>query len=104
LIIKRRANGVVLYGRGRDIEEGETAMLSDKSTCRWTILGAAVEVHRSSERVRVVAALRAPGQPLPVRDIMVDAEMMSRNATDILLSKMVRDGEIERVVKGRYGL
>jgi len=104
LIIKRQRNGTVLYARGRDIEESETAMQFDKDTCRWTILGLASEVHRSNERARVVAALKAAGQALTVREIMIEAEMTTRNATDILLGKMVRDGEIERVGKGRYSL
>jgi hypothetical protein len=104
LIIKRRTNGVVLYARGRDIEESETAMQFDKATCQWTILGVASEVLRSNERARVIAALAAAGQPLSVREIMADAEMQNRNATDILLGKMVRDGEIARVGRGRYDL
>jgi len=104
LIIKRRPNGVVLFARGRDIEESETAMQFDKALCRWTILGAASEVHRSNERARVIAALKTAGQPLTTREIMDDAEMRNRNATDILLGKMVRDGEILRVGRGRYSL
>jgi hypothetical protein len=104
LIIKRRPNGVVLFARGRDIEESETAMQFDKALCRWTILGAASEVHRSNERARVVAALKTAGQPLTTREIMDDAEMRNRNATDILLGKMVKDGEILRVGRGRYSL
>jgi hypothetical protein len=104
LIIKRRPNGVVLYARGRDIEESETAMQFDKATCQWTILGVASEVLRSNERARVIAALTAAGQPLSIREIMADAEMQNRNATDILLGKMVRDGEIARVGRGRYDL
>jgi AAA domain/Primase C terminal 2 (PriCT-2)/Bifunctional DNA primase/polymerase, N-terminal len=104
LIIKRRASGVVLHARGRDIEESETAMQFEKETCRWTILGKASEVHRSTERARVIAALTGAGQPLSVRDIMIDAEMQNRNAVDILLSKMAKDGEIVRVGRGRYHL
>jgi hypothetical protein len=104
LIIKRRASGVVLYARGRDIEESETAIQFDKDTCRWTMLGKASEVHRSSERARVIAALTAAGQPLSVREIMIDAEMENRNAVDILLGKMAKDGEIRRVGRGRYDL
>ena len=104
LIIKRRPNGVVLYARGRDIEESETAMQFDKATCRWNILGAASEVLRSNERARVISALKAAGQPLSVREIMADAEMQNRNAVDILLGKMARDGEIVRVGRGRYDL
>ena len=104
LIIKRQSNGVVLYARGRDIEESETAMQFDKATCRWNILGAASEVLRSNERARIIFALRAAGKPLSVREIMIDAEMQSRNAMDILLGKMARDGEIRRVERGRYDL
>ena len=104
LIIKRRPNGVVLYARGRDIEESETAMQFDKATCRWNILGAASELLRSNERARVISVLKAAGQPLSVREIMADAEMQNRNAVDILLGKMARDGEIMRVGRGRYDL
>jgi hypothetical protein len=104
LIIKRRASGVVLYARGRDIEESETAIQFDKDTCRWTILGKASEVQRSTERARVIAALKAAGEPLSVRDIMIEAEMKNRNAVDILLGKMAKDGEIVRVKRGQYGL
>jgi hypothetical protein len=104
LIIKRRSIGVVLHARGRDIEESETAMQFDKETCQWAILGKASEVHRSTERARVIAALTAAGQPLSVRDIMIDAEMKNRNAVDILLGKMAKDGEIVRVARGKYNL
>lgn len=104
LIIKRRSNGVVLCARGRDIEESETAMQFDKATCRWTILGGASEVLRSIDRARVISAITAAGQALSVREIMADAEMPNRNAIDILLGKMVRDGEIVRVGRGRYDL
>jgi hypothetical protein len=104
LIIKRRSNGVVLYARGRDIEESETAMQFDKETCRWTILGLASEVLRSNERARIISALQAAGQPLSTKDIMIDAQMPNRNAVDILLGKMVKDGEIHRVERGRYYL
>jgi hypothetical protein len=104
LIIKRRQNGVVLYARGRDIEESETALQFDKNTCRWTILGAASEVHRSTERARVIGVLSAAAEPLSVKEIIIETEMLNRNAVDILLSKMVKGGEIVRVQRGRYTL
>jgi hypothetical protein len=104
LILKRRRNGVVLHARGRDIEESETAMQFDKETCRWTILGAAADVHRSNERARVIGALREAGQALKVAEIMIEAELVSRNAADLLLGKMVKDGEIVRIKTGVYGL
>ena len=35
---------------------------------------------------------------------MIDAELLNRNATDILLGKMVKEGTIKRVGRGRYCL
>jgi hypothetical protein len=104
LILKRKSGNVVLHARGRDIEESETALQFDKQTCRWTILGSAAEVQRSTERRRIIEALKAVGQPLSTASIMIEAKMENRNAVDLLLGKMVRDGEIERVGRGRYSL
>lgn len=104
LIIKRRSNGVVLYARGRDIEESETAMQFDKGTCRWTIIGAASDVHRSNERAHVVTALKNSGKPLATKEIMFEVGQDNRNAIDVLLYKMAKDGEIERSGRGRYQL
>jgi hypothetical protein len=46
LVLSRGAKGFTLYGRGRDIEEIETAMKFNGG--QWTILGDATEVHRSA--------------------------------------------------------
>jgi hypothetical protein len=102
LIMKRQAGAVTLYVRGRDIDESETALQFDKASCRWSILGAAAEVHQSAERKRVLEALSRG--PLQAKEIQIAAELRSRNATDVLLGKMVRDGQIVRLEKGRYAL
>jgi hypothetical protein len=68
------------------------------------ILGAAGEVHRSAERSRVLAALQDAAGPMTPKEIQVAAELSSRNATDILLSKMVKATEIVRTGPGRYCL
>ena len=104
LIMKRQAGAVTLYVRGRDIEEAEMALQFDKAACRWSILGTAAEVHRSAERRRVLEVLKEAAGPLPVKDIQSAAELRTRNAADVLLGKMARDGEIVRVDKGRYTL
>jgi hypothetical protein len=104
LIMKRQAGAVTLYVRGRDIEEAEMALQFDKGTCRWSILGTAAEVHRSGERKRVIDVLREAGAPLQAKDIQVAAGLRNRNATDVLLGKMARDGEIIRADRGRYTL
>jgi hypothetical protein len=104
LVLDKRAGAVTLYARGRDIEESETALQFNKETCRWTILGAAGEVHRSNERSRIIEALTGASEGLRVREIMALAEFRSRGAVDVLLSKMVKAGEIERSGRGSYRL
>ena len=104
LIMKRQAGAVTLHVRGRDIEECEIALRFEKSSCRWSILGAAAEVHRSDERKRVIEALREEGGPLRAKDIWLVGELRSRNATDLLLKKMAKDGEVVRTDRGIYAL
>jgi AAA domain/RepB DNA-primase from phage plasmid len=104
LILKRQTGGgMTLYARGRDIEERETAVHFEKTTCRWSILGEASVVHRSAERSQVIAALTEAGGPLLVGEIMTETGH-KRNAADLLLGRMAKEGEIVRVERGRYGL
>jgi hypothetical protein len=104
LMIKKRNGSVVLYARGRDVEETETAMQFNKALCRWILLGGAAEVQRSLERERIIAALQAGSEPLSVQDLMIQAEMRNRNATDILLSRLAKEGAVVRVGRGKYAL
>jgi hypothetical protein len=104
LILKRTAAGVTLYARGRDIEEAELAVQFNRNICKWTILCQAVEVRRSDERSRVIAALKKADGPLSVKDLMAAADLGTRNAADVLLFKMTGEGEIVRVARGQYGL
>jgi len=93
---------VTLYVRGRDIEESETALQFTKQTCRWTILGAAAEVHRSAERSRVLEALK--DGPLQAGDACIAANLRNSNAARQLLFKMVKDGEVIRTGRGLFSL
>jgi AAA domain len=104
LVLDKRAGAVTLHARGRDIEESETALEFNKETCRWTILGAAGEVHRSNERSRIIQALTGASEGLGVKDIMALGEFSSRGAVDVLLCKMAKAGEIERSSRGFYRL
>ena len=104
LVLDKRAGAVTLHARGRDIEESETALQFNKETCRWTILGAAGEVHRSNERSRIIEALTGASDGLRVTEIKALAEFSGRGAVDVMLSKMVKAGEIERLGRGLYGL
>lgn len=104
LVMANKGSGAVLDVRGRDLESRELAIEFNKSTCRWRILGAATEVHVSAQRARVLGALQDAPEGLPVAEIKVAAELPSRNAADVLLFKMTKAGEIERVKRGVYRL
>jgi hypothetical protein len=104
-VMKRRAGVVTLYVEGRDLTEPvEKAVLFDRETCRWKILGEATEIQRSTERSRVHAALATAPDGMSSTEIASAAGLKGRNAADLLLSRMVQDREIERVKRGVYGL
>ncbi|MGD9923657.1 MAG: AAA family ATPase [Variibacter sp.] len=102
LIIDRDGTGgTVLYGRGRDIEEIETAIQLDRGRCRWQVLGAAAEVRRSDERKQIIKVMQDAGAPMARLDI-ARATRMAVNTVDQLLWKMTRDGEIAKSGRGVY--
>lgn len=100
LILKHRDGGAVLYARGRDIEEKETLLLFDRSSCRWRV---GRRPGQSDARAAVIDVLARTARPQSVRDI-VAATGKSRGAIDTLLYRMVADGLVERVREGYYRL
>src|SRR3954453_4066021 len=50
LILARDSQGTTLYGRGRDLDEIESAMSFDKTTGHWSVLGDAASVRTTDER------------------------------------------------------
>lgn len=101
MILDRDSNGCSLYGRGRDIEEFERAVIFDKWSCRWTSQGDIGTVRRSDERTTILDVLRDADDIATVKDI-VTATGMNRNAADQLLWKMAKDGQIVKVKRGHY--
>jgi len=101
IILDRDQNGVTLYGRGRDIEEIETAVQFEKLTCRWRALGNAHEVRRTDERGAILTVLTDATEPMNPRDIAIEADM-KRNNVDRLLGKMAKAGEIVKAGRGLY--
>jgi hypothetical protein len=102
LVLKKSSAGATLAGRCRDTEDVDLAVQFSQETCRWIILGDAVQVQRSDQRARVLAALENAPDGLSVRAIMAEAQLRNRNAADLLLSKMAAAGEITRVKRGVY--
>jgi hypothetical protein len=68
------------------------------------VLGEAAEIQRSTERSRVHSVLATAPDGMSSTEIASTAGLKGRNAADLLLSRMVQDGEIERVKRGIYGL
>jgi RecA-family ATPase len=101
LVLRRIAEGITLYGRGRDIEDIESAMQFSQRTGQWLILGAASEVRKSDQRKSITEALR-DGE-LSVAQL-VAVTRMRRGNLDTLLHKMVKDGDVARPATGRYKL
>src|SRR6516225_6983300 len=101
LVMATKASGTVLDIRGRDVEPAELAIEFDKNTCRWRVLGNAAEVHVSEQRAKILAALKDAGQPMTIA-ALAEAIGTKRNPLEVLLGRMARDGEIQRVAKGLY--
>jgi RecA-family ATPase len=101
LVLQRSSQGTTLYLRGRDIEEAEHAVVFNAQTCRWAIIGDAAEVRRSDSRQSVLTVLREASEVLTSSDIMAECQMR-RDQVDQLMARMVRDGEILKVSRGRF--
>jgi hypothetical protein len=101
LVMAKTVSGSVLDIRGRDVESAELAIEFDKATCRWRVLGNAAEVRVSEQRAQIITALKEADEPMKI-SALVDATAMKRNPLEVLLGRMARGGEIQRVGKGRY--
>jgi hypothetical protein len=99
LVLNRDAKGTTLYGRGRDIEEIETAMRFDGG--RWSILGDADDVRKSDERRKIVAALKEAGDEQTPTAIAKLAGMKAENVR-VLIRKMAASGEVIQPRVGYY--
>jgi hypothetical protein len=103
LLLKRRDYGVVLYARGRDIEDSEIMLEFDCSAHRWHIVEPTGVLTKSEARAAVLAVLASSVKPLSAAYIAT-ATGRSRSAIDTLLHRMIADEEIRRVGRGRYAL
>ena len=101
LVMATNSSGAVLDVRGRDVEAAELAIQFEKSTCRWRILGNAADVHISEQRSKIIATLKEASAPMTI-GALVEATGMKRNALEVLLGRMVKDGAVLRVAKGVY--
>jgi hypothetical protein len=101
LVLSTTPDGRVLYGRGRDLAEFESAVSFDPETCSWTDLGRPSDVHGSETRKAIREALKA-GRITP-KDIAehtgLDYELCAKT-----LQRMSESGEVQKGGYGRYRL
>jgi RecA-family ATPase len=101
IVLNRGPQGSTLYVRGRDLEEAEHAILFNKETCRWTILGDAADVQRSDTRKKIMAELLKAKSPMKPVDI-AHATGIALNTIYQRLPGMVEAGEAAQVSRGLY--
>jgi hypothetical protein len=113
IVVERQGQGIVFDVRGRDIEANTFAVEFNKDTCRWTILGEAETVHRSTERARILEIFAAASGPLTPKTVTELANCdsdggkshsMSHDAVRQMLVRMARNGALIRLETGKYTL
>jgi AAA domain len=102
LILSKQSGKAILHARGRDIEDSETVLKFEPACCRWMVLGDAADVLVSDERDRIRTALESTAEPMSPKEVMLATGIKNRNSIDLLLLRMVRDGQIARVGRGKY--
>jgi AAA domain len=101
LVLARSSKGTTLYVRGRDIEEGERAVIFGTENCKWTLLGDAAEVYRSDSRSKILEALAGATELMGPAEIATATDIQ-RNNVDQLLHRMRTAGEVIQVSRGLY--
>jgi hypothetical protein len=101
IVLGRGSTGATLYGRGRDIEEIESAVEFNKGDYRWFVLGKAEEIRRTDERAVILAALLEAGEAMSPADLAAATGMKSINLRQLLF-KMVASGDVVRPKYGQY--
>jgi len=101
IVLDRDGNGATLYGRGRDVEEIESAVEFDRETCRWQVQGAASEVRRSDERSLLLELLYEAKEPMSPTDL-ADQTGKRTPAVRKLLHSMMKADQVQKTKRGRY--
>src|SRR6056297_1163000 len=101
LVLQRTSEGTVLYGRGRDLVEFESAVAFDVETCRWSDLGRPCDVFGSETRKAIREALKA-GHQTPKE--IAEAGELDYDLCAKTLQRMAEGGEVQKGGRGRYRL
>lgn len=102
LTLERNEGGLVeLYGRGRDIEEIETAVSFDKTSCTWSVRGDAAEVSMSDTAAKIVRAMRDADEPMGPTAIAAEAGLKPVIVRQHL-PRLAKEGKIQKEGRGMW--
>ncbi|TGS94788.1 AAA family ATPase [Mesorhizobium sp. M2D.F.Ca.ET.171.01.1.1] len=101
MVLTKDGQGTILTGRGRDLDDIESAIKLDSSG-HWTLLGEADQVRRSKERNKILEAVRDLGEAGP-KEIAAATSMREANVKYLVL-EMAKAGELEKIERGLYRL
>jgi RecA-family ATPase len=102
MLLWREGSGVILAAKGRDVEEITKAVMFNRETCTWTIIGDADVVKRSNEREAIMRAFgEANDEALSPHQIAAATGMKPANVRKLMQS-MKNDGLIKSAKYGKY--
>jgi AAA domain len=103
-VIKRGGGTVTLHVEGRDlVETVEKAIMFDRESCRWAIVGEAVEVRRTVQQQRIIQILgNAQEDGMSLTEIAKLTGLSSAAASSAVYRML--GNEIVRVGRARYAL
>lgn len=97
----RMVGEAVLKITGRDVDEKELALLRDEKSPGWLLLKDAQGHLKSQERRDIVEALKQSTGSLTPTEIAARLGK-KRTTVNMMLTKMLADGEVNMVSKGKY--
>jgi len=103
---ERRTDRKIFSIRGKDIEDKHLSF--EASGSYWEYLGEAYEVQKTSQRQELYDLISEVRRPLSVNEIkeIIKDEKLSikQNSVQVILRKMLRDGQLEQPKRGMYAI
>jgi hypothetical protein len=105
MILQRPAtqNEGTLHGTGRDIDDFEWAMLWDRETARWSLLGDASLRHFTRKQQTIVDVLKQSGTPMKPSEVAPIVGMQANNCKQMRW-QMAQQGKLVSNKDGAYSL
>jgi DNA-binding transcriptional ArsR family regulator len=93
----------VIYGRGRDLEEIESALSFDAATAQFSVIGDAGTIAKTHEQQAILQLLGREGTPMSATEIGAILEK-TRSNIQHQLARLYIDGKVSKHPKGLYTL